>query len=200
MNLHCILSPDKGKLSRSTKDPLAPRELFFRNSSKENFPMAYITDAEERAIVQAKSKLDRIKEEGEHVAKTALELGAGLGVGALYGFLNTQKGGTAAAPFSIAGKVPLDTALAVAGVAGALLLKKTHKARPAILGAASGALAIYGSRMGAAWEAARMGAATGTTTQTTSGLVGHGIHSRQFGPAGSRHRAAAHFVHAYAGR
>jgi hypothetical protein len=162
----------------------------------------YISPAEERSIVQAQSKLARIKEEGEHVARTALELAGGLAVGAVFGVVNTQKNGTAAAPYMVAGKVPLDTLLAGAGVVAALLVKKNHKARPAVLGAASGGLALYGARMASAWETARQtgASASAPAATTTSGLVGHGMHSRQFGPAGSRHRAAASFVHAYAGR
>ncbi len=163
----------------------------------------YVSEAEERAIISNKNKLDRIKEEGERLAKTGMELGAGLAVGALYGAINAKKGGTSSAPFLVAGKAPLDTLIAGAGVIAAVLMKPNHKARYAVMGAAAGGLALYGSRMGAAWETARLqgGAQPAASSATSQGYsVGHGMRSRHFGPAGNRHRAAASFVHAYAGR
>ena len=165
--------------------------------------MPYVSEADERAIVSAKSKLDRIKDEGKMVAERAMHLGAAAGVGAVYGVLNQQKGGTSTAPFMVAGKAPLDAVLAGAGIVGALLVRK-GKAVPAVLGAAAGAVAIYGARVGAAWEAQRMsGSAQPASTATTQGYrVGHGggMSSRQFGGGSNRHRAAQQYVAAYAGR
>ena len=66
--------------------------------------------------------------------------GAGLAVGALYGVINAKKGGTSSAPFLVAGKAPLDTLLAGAGVLAAVLMKPNHKARYAVMGAAAGGL------------------------------------------------------------
>ena len=168
--------------------------------------MPYVSEADERAIVSAKTKLDRIKDESKMVAEKAMHLGSAVAVGAAFGVLNQQKGGTATAPFMVAGKAPLDAVLAGIGIVGALVVRK-GKAVPAVMGAASGALALYGARVGAAWEAHRMSgasaqpaaqpAATGTTTQGYR--VGHGMHSRQFGGGANRHRAAQQYVNAYAG-
>lgn len=162
--------------------------------------MPYVSEADERAIVTAKSKLDRIKDEGKMVAERAMHLGAAAAVGAVYGVLNTQKGGTATTPFMVAGKAPLDAVLAGAGILGALLVRK-GKAVPAVLGAAAGAVAVYGSRVGSAWEAQRLSGSSAqpASTATTQGYrVGHGMHSRQFGGGANRHRAAQQYVAAYA--
>ena len=164
--------------------------------------MPYVSEADERAIVSAKTKLDRIKDESKMVAEKAMHLGSAVAVGAAFGVLNQQKGGTATAPFMVAGKAPLDAVLAGIGIVGALAIRK-GKAVPAVMGAASGALALYGARVGAAWEAHRMSgasaqpAATGTTTQGYR--VGAGMHNRQFGGGANRHRAAQQYVAAYAG-
>ena len=136
--------------------------------------MPYVSEADERAIVSAKTKLNRIKDESKLVAEKAMHLGSAAAVGAVFGVLNQQKGGTATAPFMVAGKAPLD-AVPPASASSAPSSLRKGKAVPAVMGAASGALALYGARVGAAWEAQRMSgasaqpaaqpAATGTTTQ-----------------------------------
>jgi anti-sigma factor RsiW len=158
--------------------------------------MEHISDR----LVRAETKLERIKQEGKEVGHRALFLGAAAAVGAGYGVLNTQKGGTPAAPYSVAGKAPLDAVLAVAGVAGALLVRKSIHIYP-VLGAAASAVGLYTSRLGAAWESQRMSGTTPAAT-TTSGMIGHGMRSRQFGPgvAQRRHSASQAYVDQYVRR
>jgi hypothetical protein len=149
---------------------------------------------------KAEDKLERIKQESKEVGHRALFLGSAAATGALYGVLNTQKGGSALNPYSIAGKAPLDTVLAAGGVVAALLVRKSKFIYPA-LGAAASAVGICAARYGSNFEANRMQAGSGaasttsasTTTQASAqGLVGHGMRSRQFGPGIAQRRHAAH--------
>jgi hypothetical protein len=160
--------------------------------------MPFVSESEERSIFAAKNKLDRIKEESKEVVTKAMGLGAAAAVGALFGVVNQKQGGTATAPFLVGGKAPLDAVLAGAGVIGALVLKSKHKGHPAMMGAASGALALYGARMGASWEAHRMSGGSAPAPAAGASVQGHGMHSRQFGAGMNRHRAAAAYVAANA--
>lgn len=154
---------------------------------------------------RAEGKLERIKQESKEVGHRALFLASAAGVGAVYGVVNTKQGGSALNPWSVAGKAPLDTVLAAGAAVAALLVRKTKLIYP-VLGAAASMVGIAASRYGANFEANRMqaGAGTGagaasTTQQTASGLVGHGMRSRQFGPGVAQRRHAAHsYVNQYA--
>jgi len=147
---------------------------------------------------RAEGKLERIKQESKETGHRALFLASAAGTGALYGIVNARKGGTALNPYSVAGKAPLDSVLAAAGLVSALMVRKTKLIYP-VLGAAASAVGLCASRYASNWEANRMQAGSAASTTTAAGLVGHGMRSRQFGPGVAQRRHAAHsYVNQYA--
>jgi hypothetical protein len=156
----------------------------------------------EREADQAEGKLARIREGAKEMERKAARLGSAALVGFAYGALNTRQGGTATTPYSVGGKVPLDSALALGlGLVALFDAKEGKTSSAAIEGAASGAIAIYTSRYGAQWETTQQSAAgTATTpaTTTTSGPMGRrpafpGYYGAGFGAHGAHaaRRAAA---------
>jgi hypothetical protein len=100
----------------------------------------------------ATSRLARIKAESQDMAHKATFLVAAFAAPAALGFVNAKEGGSAAAPYQVAGKVNLDTLGAAAGIAGAFLLRKS-KHRVPVLGASAGLVGVLGYRYGAQWQA-----------------------------------------------
>lgn len=115
---------------------------------------------------EAEARLDRIKASAKETSDKVMKLGGAAAAGFAYGALNTRQGGNATTPYSVGGKVPLDSALAIAGAVLVLMTKPTSKAAPAIDGAAAAFVGIYTSRAGATWESNRLGAAPATSSVT----------------------------------
>jgi hypothetical protein len=110
---------------------------------------------------RAENKLDKIKREGREMADKMAEIGGAAGGGLLYGVINRRQGGNLDVPWQIAGKVSLDTALAIGG--GVAIL--AGKDRGGILGGAAAAwIGLATARYGDAYEANSLTAAGTATT------------------------------------
>lgn len=99
-----------------------------------------------------RERLERIRAESKEVGEKAVFFGSAFAGGALVGFANAKEGGSASAPYQVAGKVPLDTGIALAGLAAGFFMRKHPHIRPALFGAAAGAIGVVGARYGAVWE------------------------------------------------
>jgi hypothetical protein len=130
---------------------------------------------------KAENKLQRIKREATEAADKVMIVAGAAVLGGAYGALTTRQGGNAVVPYMVAGKVPLDTALAIVGTLATLALPEKEEAAPFVYGASAAAIGICTARLGAQWETTRLAAAgtpatnptnapstTATTTSTTT--------------------------------
>jgi hypothetical protein len=124
----------------------------------------------------ATGRLARIKAESKEIGMHALFLGSAFGAGAAVGFLNQKEGGSASSPYLLAGKVPLDTALAIGAVGAGVALRKKAKLRAPLLGAAAGAVGVVGARYGAQWQTQNplAGLLSGASSATSTALASSG--------------------------
>lgn len=129
-------------------------------------------------------KLDKIKEDAKAGVDKISQVAGAFGGGLLYGVLNRRQGGTLDTPYSVAGKLPLDAALAVGG--GLLVLMGKDKGG-LLSGAASAWLGVYAARYGDTYEQNALGASTSSAATSTTPATSSGAPIRQFGVGDYRH-------------
>lgn len=131
----------------------------------------------ENEVEQRDRKLDKIKADAKEGVDKIAQIGGAVLGGAAYGILNRRQGGTLDVPYSVAGKLPLDAALAVGG--GLMVLLGKDKGG-LLSGAASAWMGIYSARYGDTYEQNAQGTASSTSsttpaTSTTSGPMQFGV-------------------------
>jgi hypothetical protein len=100
---------------------------------------------------RAQAKLDRQKADGEKLGRKVATIAGAALAGGVYGLLNRRQGGNYYQPYSVAGRVPLDT---VAGLGGAALILFGESTEEGLLeGAAAGLIGIAASRYGDNYQA-----------------------------------------------
>jgi hypothetical protein len=104
---------------------------------------------------RAQAKIDRQKADAEKTGRKVATIAGAALAGGVYGLLNRRQGGNYYQPYSVAGRIPLDT---VAGLGGAALILFGNSTEEGLVeGAAAGLVAIASSRYGDNYQANKMG-------------------------------------------